>query len=158
MTEAAIRRSTFFWISSGFITFWAVAFFLVYVWPSIIFMVIALCYPSVVTEIQRAKSPDQSLDSVVTETQPGFSIESDFYRVYIAPASSHRLVDPVLEIESAKNLKTTWLTPNLLQISYTDGCIDGFHDHWSSMKTHNGLDKVEVRLKPPADPTPHWCD
>jgi hypothetical protein len=136
----------------------AVALVLVYVLPSVLLTVGMLSYRSVVTEIQRVESPDQLLDSVVMQTQPGFSIESDDYRVYITLAGSHRFGDPVLELEGAKNLKVTWLAPKLLQLSYTDGCVDTFHNDWSSMKTQNGLDKVEVRLKPPDDATPHHCD
>ena len=157
MSEAVARRSTFFWVSTAVITFAAVAF-VVFVLPSVLFMLLTLSSPSVVTETQRSESPDRLLDSVVMQTQPGFSIEPYFGRVYVAPASSHRLGDPILEIENAKNLKTVWLAPKLLEVSYTDGCIATFHSHWPSMKVQNGLQNVEVRLKPPDDLTPRRCD
>ena len=157
MTEA-INRFPYFRILIGLITASAVAFLLIYIVPSVIFLVLILSHGSKVTEFQRAKSPDQLLDSVVMEIQPGFSIESHGYRVYITTAGSNHLENPVLEAENVKNLKVTWLAPKLLQISYTDGCIDTFRNHWSNGKVNNGLDNVEVRIRLPDNATPRRCD
>lgn len=158
MTEAINPRYRYVRLSIALLAAAAAGFVLIYILPFVLFAILIFIHPSQVTELQRIESPDQLLDSVVTQIQPGFSIESDYYRVYIALASSHRLEDPVLEIENAKELKVMWLTPKLLQISYAAGCIDTFHSQWSSAKILSGLEKVEILLKPPEDAPPHRCD
>lgn len=158
MTEITARRFPFLRVSIGLIIAAAAVLTSIYVLPSLVFAVLMLSHRSVLTEVRRVESPDHLLDSVVVQDQPGFSIEPDTYRVYVTPVGSKRLRNPVLEEDGAKNLKVTWLAPKLLEISYTDGCIDTFHNHWSSTDLQNGNYDVEIRLKIPGDATPRRCD
>ena len=148
MTEVVTRRFRYVRLSIGLLVAAAAGFVLIYVFPFVVFAFLVFIHPSKVIELQRVESPDRSLDSAVMQIQPGFSIESDTYRVYVALSGSKRLGNPVLEGEGLQNLKTTWLAPRLLQISYSGGCIGVFHDHWPETKAQNGSNYVEVRLKP----------
>jgi hypothetical protein len=130
----------------------------VYILPPVLFALIALSHSPVRTQLQRVESPDHAAAAILIEETPGFSIEPAGYRVYVAPArSTAEPKKPVLEGTSFKDLKMTWLAPNLLQISYSLGCIGAFRNH-SSVTLRGQPYAVEVRLKAPDDITPRRCD
>jgi len=134
--------------------------FVKYILPAFLFAVFALMVLShrpVRKQLQRVESPDHVAAAILIEETPGFSIESAGYRVYVAPATSTaEPKKPILEGSNFKDLKIAWLAPNLLQISYSVGCIGAFRNH-SSVTLAGQPYAVEVRLKAPDDTTPRRC-
>jgi hypothetical protein len=129
--------------------------FLVYVLPSVLFAVSMVSSRPLVKEIQRVESPDHEVEVVVVESNPG-ATEPYGYAVYLVRHGSRDLGKPVLDA-SGSAPKLNWISPRLLEISYSDICIGAFQNHWNSMELQNGLYDVEIRLKPPEDVTPHRC-
>lgn len=124
-------------------------FLVLWVLPSLLFGVVMFSQRATIREVERSTSPDHLLDAVVVESQPGFSIETYSYRIYIARAKSRILGAPILEATNLEGLNVNWASPRLLDLSYSSACIATFRNHWSSINVGHGNYDVEIRLKPP---------
>ncbi len=126
--------------------------------------------PSDVTsELQRAPSPDRTLDAVLVETQPGFVFEDTVtYQVYVVRAGSKQFYGksakgqvllPVLDGfgDGLTHAQLIWRGPNFLEIRYSSACIDTFRNHWCSADLDNCKRVVAIRLRPPDDDSAHLC-
>lgn len=113
---------------------------------------------STTRELARVTSPDGDVDAVLDEIRPGFVTEPYFYRVYIVRAGSHEFKDEdeVVEATGLGAAKMAWVVPRLLEIPYSNACINKFSNNWSHMSDDRYV--VEIRLIPPADNSPHSCD
>src|SRR6266404_1930858 len=92
------------------------------IWLTYLHLVRPRLFASIGTEVQRLESPDQEVQAVVMETNPG-ALEPFYYTVYLAKVGSRRLGNPVLDAFGKNDLKLRWISPRLLEISYTDACI-----------------------------------
>jgi hypothetical protein len=134
-----------------------VALFIFFVLPLLLFAVMSLSARTTAVEIQRSRSPDGLLDAVVVQSQPGFSIEPDSYRIYLARSGSDTLDNPVLVATDLEGLKMQWAAPHLLELSYSSACIASFRNHWANMAFRNGDYYVEVRLESPEGASRNPC-
>jgi len=146
MTEVAKRIFRYFRVLTTLIALPAI-------WFTYLHVVRPLVFASIGTEVERLESPDHELQAVVMETNPG-ALEPFDYKVYLAKLGSKNLGNPVLDAFGKNDLKLRWISPRLLEISYSDACIGSFHNHWESMELQNGNYDVEIRLNPPEDSRP----
>jgi hypothetical protein len=106
------------------------------------------------TEIERIESPDHEVEVVVVESDVG-ATEPLTYDVYLTKPGSEKLGNSVLGAIGKNDLKFRWISPRLLEISYSDACIVSFRNHWANTVFPYGGDyDVEIRLNPPHDATP----
>jgi hypothetical protein len=134
-----------------------VTLFVLFVLPLLLFAVTSNSARTTAVEIQRSRSPDGLLDAVAVQSQPGFSIEPDSYRIYLARTGSRALDKPVLVTTDLEGLKMQWAAPHLLELSYSSACIASFCNHWANMAFRNGGYYVEVRLEPPEGASRNPC-
>ena len=129
--------------------------FIVYMLPSVLFVVLMLSSRPLVKEIQRVESPDHEVEVVVVESNPG-ALEPFTYDVYLTKPGSKKLGNSVLGAIGKNDLNFSWISPRLLEISYSDACIVSFRNHWENTVSPyvGGEYDVEIRLKPPQDAIP----
>jgi hypothetical protein len=103
-------------------------------------------------EIERAKSPDLSLDAVVVRLNPG-AMSSFQYHVYIVPAGSEpKERDEVFSAENVRGLEIKWQKSRLLGIHYEHALISHFTNIWVEKgETDQPQYWVEIRLVPPKE-------
>jgi hypothetical protein len=155
MTDGAPRRFPYFRVLVAAVALPMSCFVYLYVVRPLVFFVGLSAYATVTQELDHLESPDGEVVAIVVQSNPG-ATEPYGYTVYLVRHGSHDLGRPVLDASgSAPKLK--WISPRLLEISYSDMCIGSFQNHWNSMELQNGLYDVEIRLKPPEDATPHRC-
>jgi hypothetical protein len=100
-------------------------------------------------ELQRVTSPDGRVDAVlVVRLEP--TVSPNGYEVYIVPHNQkpeQRYL--VLGGEKFENARVAWRRARFLEIYYTQGCINVYHNSW---QTRDDLSYyVEIRLMPPAE-------
>jgi hypothetical protein len=124
------------------------------IWITYLAVVRPLVFASTASEIERVESPDQEVEVVVTESNPG-ALEPFAYDVYLTKPRSKNLGNSVLTAIGKNDLKFRWIAPRLLEISYSDACIVSFRNHWeNTVPPYGGDYDVEIRLKPPQDAVP----
>ena len=152
MTQTTSRRIPYFRILLAAIALLFIWFTYLHVVRPLFTWIGSEVDTSIGSEIERVESPDH-VQAVVIERNPG-ALEPYAYDVYLAKLGSKNLGNPVLVAFGKNDLKLRWVSPKLLEISYSDACIASFHNHWGSMELQNGFYDVEIRLKPPDDATP----
>jgi len=114
-----------------------------------------LVFASTSTEVKRVESPDHEVEVVVVESNPG-ALEPFAYGVYLTKPGSKTLGNSVLGAIGKNDLNFRWVSPRLLEISYSDACIVSFRNHWeNTVLPYGSAYDVEIRLKPPQDAIPH---
>jgi hypothetical protein len=155
MTESARHRFPYFRVlvaAAALPMSWFVYFYVV---RPLVLIAGLSAYSAETQELEHLESPDGEVVAIVVQTNPG-ATEAYGYTVYLVKHGSRDLGRPVLD-GSGSGPKLKWISPRLLEISYSDMCIGAFQNHWNSMELQNGLYDVEIRLKPPEDATPHRC-
>jgi hypothetical protein len=102
-------------------------------------------------ELQRIQSPDHLVDAVVAEVETDATVATP-YLVFIVPAGSKDLDgEPVMRGDKFDDLKITWASVRLLDISFSKGRIFNFTNFWESRAVQDFRYVVEVRLKMAGD-------
>jgi hypothetical protein len=147
MTEATKRIPRYF-------RFLITLFALPAIWFAYLRLARPLLFASTSTEIERMESPDHEVEAVVVESNPG-ALEPFAYYVYLTKPGSRKLGNAVLGAIGKNDPKFRWISPRLLEISYSDACIVSFRNHWeNTIPPYGGDYDVEIRLNPPHDTTP----
>jgi len=101
-------------------------------------------------EITRLTSPDQVLDAVVVEVNPG-AFSSYLYEVHLVPKGGKANTDPeyaIFRAIRADGLQVVWERTHLLEITYNKAHIYHFCNLWYSKDVQSGHYLTEVRLVP----------
>jgi len=147
MTEVMKHKSRYFKVLITLIA-------LPVIWFAYLHVGRALVFASISTEVERVESPDHEVEVVVVESNPG-ALEPFAYDVYLTKLGSKKLGNSVLKTIGKNDLKIRWISPRLLEISYSDACIVSFRNHWENTVWPYGGDyDVEIRLRPPDDAAP----
>lgn len=107
-------------------------------------------------QLQRITSPDHIVDAVLSAKLVNATVATP-YMVYIVPAGSHNLTDPVLVGDDFVGLKLIWKAPRFLVIQFSKGEIFKFSNLWMSKKVQDFRYLVEIRLRPLSERSiPSW--
>lgn len=120
------------------------------------------------SELLRVASPDGKVDAVLVRTSAAAGDDYDTFQVYLVVAGSkdfhgqtkaEQKIQPILDGFGGGfgKLQFRWVKRNLLDIAYSDTCIDIFVNHWCSGELDGCKEKVEIRLLAPNDETSHLC-